>query len=174
MKNAKLLKSAVLSTALLFVGGAQAQSADGTATIIVQTATSVSVDAGALSFGTHNVPSAATNVVLSCFSGGVSNVAPAAVSGGNCGVVTISTSSGSNVTFNVAVTATDLTGGGNTLSTSAFTIYGGNGNSISTTLDQTVVSGTDRTFRVGGTVAVPASQAAGDYAGTYTFTATIS
>ena len=173
MKNAKLLKSAVLSTALLFVGGAQAQSADGTTNVIIQAATSVTVSADALSFGTHNSPATAGNVVLACFSGGLSNVNPAAVSGGNCGVVTVGTTSSSNITYNVAVTATDLTSGSNTLATSAFTIYGGNGNGISTTLDQTVVAGTDRTFRVGGTVALGANQAAGTYRGTYTFTATI-
>ena len=173
MKNAKLLKSAVLSTALLFVGGAQAQSADGTTSVIIQTAASVTVSAGALSFGTHSAPDAATNVLLTCASGSVSTVTPTPTAAGSCGVVGVSTTSTSAVSYRVAVTSSALTSGSNSLTTSAFIIYNASGNGIAATVDQSVVAGTDSSFRVGGTVGLGASQAAGTYTGTYTFTATI-
>ena len=176
MKNAKLLKSAVLSTALLFVGGAQAQTADnGTTAITLQVAASVGVTAGDLSFGTHTVPTSAVNVILSCFSLVVSNISPVPIVAGNCGVVDVTTSSTSNVTYRVSIAASNLTGpGGASLTTTAFSIFDSNGDDVFSTVDQTVSASAPDTWRVGGTVAVPANQAAGDYAGTYTFTATIS
>ena len=176
MKNAKLLKSAVLSTALLFVGGAQAQSGEGTTTITVQTAASVTVVAGNLSFGTHNVPAAAGDVVLTCPSSlSIGVIVPTPVSGGNCGAVTVNTSSTSSVTYRVSATSTTMTGGGGTdLAAPTIVIYNAAGVVQSGTTDQLVSNTSQNAFRVGGTVALGASQGAGTYSGTYTFTATIS
>ena len=175
MKNAKLLKSAVLSTALLFVGGAQAQSDDGTTAITLQTAASVTVVAGNLSFGTHNVPSAQTNVVLTCpssLSTGV--IVPAPTAAGNCGIVTVNTSSASSVGYLATATATAMTGGGGAdLAAPTIVVYNGAGVVQSGTDAQSVTQSSQNAFRVGGTVALPANQAAGTYSGTYTFTASI-
>ena len=175
MKNAKLLKSAVLSTALLFVGGAQAQTSENGATAItVQAVASIGVTAGNLSFGTHNVPSVATNVTLSCGSAGAATIAPAAISGGNCGVVGVTTSSTSNVTYNVSIAATALALSGTNLATSNIVVYDTFGDEVIPQDALTVSSSSAGSFWVGGTVAVPANTAAGTYTGTYTFTATIS
>ena len=174
MKNAKLLKSAVLSTALLFVGGAQAQTSEnGNTAITLQTAASIGVTVTALSFGTHRPPPIGNLVTMSCGSGGTPTYSSAPATAGNCGSVAVTTSSAADVSYRVGVTATAMTSGSNTIATENMTVYDATGAVVATTADQTVSSASPVTLYIGGGVSLGGDQAVGNYAGTYTFTATI-
>ena len=174
MKNAKLLKSAVLSTALLFVGGAQAQTSENSATsITLQVAASIAVTAGDLSFGTFPPPPIGNVVTLSCGSGGTPTLSSVPTTIGNCGNVGVTTSSGTDVTYRVGVTATALTSGANSAATSVMTVYSATGTVVAAADNQTVSSSDAGVFYVGGRIHLGGGQAVGTYTGTYTFTATI-
>ena len=171
MKNAKLLKSAVLSTALLFVGGAQAQNPSPAASLILEViATSLTVSAAAISFGTHTVPTTAITAGLVCLSGGSATTTPTPISVGSCGAVNVTTTTGSTITYSIGVTATAMSSGGNSV-TPALVVYDNAGTVV--TGNQTVNSSFPDAYQVGGTLDIPANQAAGDYRGTYTFMATV-
>ena len=174
MKNAKLLKSAVLSTALLFVGGAQAQT-NGATSLVVAVVSSLTVNAAQMDFGTHPSTSftSATNVVLTCDASGNPQYTPTPSVTGGCGNVVIETSSATDVSYRISVIGSVLSATGLTsLTTSAWTIYDA-GVAVAASTTHTISSAAEDNYRVGGTIAVPANAAVGTYRGTYTVTASV-
>ena len=182
MKNAKLLKSAVLSTALLFVGGAQAQSDPGGSVFEIASGAAASeltvVVSGIINFGTHEAPSAAGNIVMVCAStfGGSATITPTPVTAGACGSAAITTSSATGTIFTVSLTSTDLTSGSTSITPALQIQNSFNGNEIASGAVRSVRFGENppsNIYSIGGTLPVAANQAAGAYNGTFTLTASV-
>ena len=174
MKFSKSLKSAVLSVALLFVGGAQAQTSANSATGITIRLADIVLRASPIDFGSHTVQPTTTNVSLVC--GGrrrsTTTTSPTKVTDGSCGVVNLTSGSSSQIHFVISVTATAMTFGGTSI-TPSLAIYANGTGLFDSALREFTSSRSPRNYEIGGTLEIPTRAPAGAYTGTYTFTLTL-
>ena len=175
MKFSKPLKSTVLSVALLFVGGAQAQKLESVnnSTGVIVRGPDINLTVGAISFGSHTAPTAVSSVTLRCFRGGNATTTSATkIIDGSCGLVTVTSGSDTLIKYKIFVTATAMTFGGVSITPTLGVFVNGIEVPFNNDLpvqDDTTSSRLPRHYEVGGTLDIPANTPLGLYTGTYTF-----
>ena len=177
MKFSKPLKSTVLSVALLFVGGAQAQSRNAPTALDIVAARGINfLSARSIAIGVYLQHDAASTIDVVCNGASTTttiNPPTLLVKGGRCAPVQMATTGNTALNVRLSITTTDLTGPGTAIPATA-KLYNNNGASLIDLNTNQNVPGTGFVeYRMGVTVNLGVNQAVGIYSGTYTIMATV-
>ena len=192
MKITKQLIAAASFSSLLFAPLAQAQTRNTELRVV---GPALIITASDMDFGTVNPGGAADDLVLTCDSNTSASAAitdGAASGNAACGVISVTATR--NASFNLTLEATVLTNASDSNDTISpeFTLFlssGGTangtdgiaglievaaGSAVATSASpQTIVSGNQRNFILGGKANIASDQGTGVYSGTYTFAAVV-
>ena len=162
-----------LSAFLLYGQNALAAQKNGNVSVEI-VSDALSLTTTEVDFGRHTASNREKNITFTC-DGDKSSADT--VSGGQlgndaqCGSVTIGNAS-RNTHFNVSIISSPLSAGNGNDLTADLQIFNDNGKT-ETSGRQSINPSQTKEYHIGGSLTIPADQAAGEYTGTYTFTATI-